>query len=363
MKEEKVSSYQVVMLTAGFFLGTSILMNPAAKDGSDAWFTSLVSVCAGFVIVSITATIAALHPGKSLVNILIFCFGKVAGKVVGFGYFLFAMWLTGVVLLTFSNYSSTISYPETPILYLSICYMLVITFAVKIGLEAICRISEIMLVIMICITLLTFYSMFTDFHPDAFMPMFKNGIVKPAVDGVIGGVLPFAEVFLILNILPNLNVQKKLFKSLSLSVIVAGGVMMLFTIRNVSVLGAGMAARNVFPSAKVFRLMPGIDIIPLLDINVIVLGIMKVSLSLYAQVKILGDLFGLKEFKIYVLPLSALDIIVSVTLHQDFITQLYFANNIVPFAYIPILIVIPLIILIISLIKRERPNDQEFKPE
>ena len=52
-----------------------------------------------------------------------------------------------------------------------------------------------------------------------------------------------------------------------------------------------------------------IDIIPLLDINVIVYGILKVSLALYAQAKILGDIFGLKEFKINVLPLAALDIV------------------------------------------------------
>lgn len=363
MKEEKISSYQIVMLIAGFFMGTSIIINPAVIDGADAWFSGLVSIAAGLIVVSITASLAALHPGKSLVGILIFCFGRMAGRIIGFFYLIYAIWLSGVVLLIFSNYSNSVTYPETPILFISICYMLIVTFAVKIGLEAMGRISEVLMVLSIFITAITLFSLFTDFHPYAFLPMFKNGITKPAVSGLIGGLFPYAEVFLALNILPNLNDKKKTFKSLYLAVLVAGGVMYLFTIRNISVLGVNMTAINVFPSEKVFRLMPALDIIPLLDINVIVFGILKVSVVLYAQAKMLGDIFGLKEFKIYVLPLATLDIILSTTLHPDFITELYVANNIVPLMYVPILFVMPLIMLIISLVKKENPDEHPLKLE
>lgn len=363
MKEEKISSYQMVMLIAGFFLGTSIIMNAAATDGVDAWFSGLMSIAAGLLLVSITAALAMLHPGKSLVEILIFCFGRAAGRIIGLFYLIFAIWLSGVVMLTYSNYSNTVTYPETPILFISICYMLIVAFAVKIGLEAMGRIGEVLMVLAILITSVTLFSFFTNFHPDAFLPLFKDGIGKPAASGLMGGLLPYAEVFLALNIMPNLNDKKKTFKSLVLAVLVAGGIMYLFTVRNISVLGADMAARNVFPSEKVFRLMPAIDIIPLLDINVIIFGILKVSLTLYAEAKILGDIFGLREFKILVMPLAALDIIVSTTLYKDLITQLYEANTIVPLLYMPVLVVMPLIMLIISLIKKEKPNEQLLKLE
>lgn len=163
--------------------------------------------------------------------------------------------------------------------------------------------------------------------------------------------------------MPNLNDQKKAAKSLYLAVLVAGGIMYLFTIRNISVPGVSVAARNVFLSEKVFRLMPGFDILPLLDVNVIVFGILKTAIALYAQAKILGDIFGLKEFKINVLPLAALDIVISTMLSHDFITQLYVAKNIVPLMYIPVLVVIPLAMLIISLIKKGKPNAPSLKLE
>jgi len=354
VKEEQISSYQVIMLLAGFFLGTSIVMNPVIKDGADTWFSELVSIAAGILVISITAALSMRHPGKSLVEVLTICFGRKTGRIIGLFYFVFATWLSGEVILTFSNYSNSISYPETPILFLAISYMLIIAFTVKIGLEAIGRISEVLTVMAVLIASIALFSLFTDFHPNAFLPLFKNGIIKPAVDGIIGGMFPFAEIFLVLNITPNLNDKTKTFKSLILAGLLAGGTFYLFTIRNISVIGVDAAARTVFPSEKVFRLMPGIDIIPLLDINVIVCGIIKVSLILFAQARMLGDIFSLKEFKIFVLPLAALDVVVSTTLHNDFITQLYFAHNIVPLLYVPVLVAMPLVMLIISQIRKRR---------
>ena len=241
--------------------------------------------------------------------------------------------------------------------------MLIIAFAVKIGLEAMGRISEVLIVLAILITAVTLFSLLSNFHPDAFLPMFKDGLIKPAASGLMAGLLPFAEVFLALNIMPNLNDKKKTAKSLYLAVLVAGGFMYLFTMRNISVLGVSVTARNVFPSEKVFKLMPGLDIIPLLDINVIVFGILKVAVALYVQAKILGDIFGLKEFKIFVLPLAALNIIISTMLSHDFISQLYVAKNIVPLMYIPVLVVIPLAMLIITLLKKGKPNAPALKLE
>ncbi|MDR3643770.1 MAG: endospore germination permease [Clostridia bacterium] len=350
MEEEKISPFQATALIAGSFLGSSIVMNPAAAAGADAWFSSLTAVVTGLVIVSMTAALAAIHPGKSLVEILIACFGRTAGRIIGFGYLLFSIWLSSAVVLTFSYYNVTISYPETPTLYISICYMLVIAFAVKIGLEVMGRISEVLIIFVVIITIVTFFSLMANFHPDAFLPMFKDGLAKPVTAGLKDST-PFAEIFLALNILPNLNDQKKTFRVTRNAVLLAGGIMFLFTIRNISVLGVDVAARDVYPSEKVFRLMPGLDIIPLLDINVIITGIIKVSVALYASAKILGDLFGLKEFKMFVLPLAALVTAVSVFVAGDFFSQSFVVINILSIAYLPILIILPMILLIVSLKK------------
>lgn len=355
MKEEKISSRQATALFSGFFLGTAIVMNPATQSGADACFSTLVAIAAGLIISGMTVALAVLHPGKSLVEIFVFCFGKTAGRIVGFFYLLFSMWLSSAVLLTFSSYSVIVSYPETPILFISICYMLLIAFVVKLGLEVMGRISEVFIVFVVIILAVTFLSLFSDFHPDAFLPMFKDGIAKPATDGLKGAPLPFSEIFLSLNILPNLNNRKKTSHVVWISVLLAGGIMILFTIRNISVLGVDAAAQSVFPSEKVSKLMPGISVVPLLDIVVIMTGVLKVSVALYSSAKILGDIFFLKDFKIFVLPIAALDIVGSVFSCKDIFTLLLLASKVVPAGYVPILIVMPLVMLIISLVKSGKP--------
>jgi spore germination protein KB len=358
LKEEKISSWQVTALIAGYFLGTAIAMNSAVESGADAWFSELVAITVGLLVTGITAALAAIYPGKSLVQILVFCFGKTAGRIVGFCYLLFTLWLSSAVVLTFSYYNVANSFPETPLLFISICYMLVIAFAVKLGLEVIGRISEVLIVFVIIITVVTLFSCVTSFHPDAFLPMFKDGFSKPVTAGLKGSVLPFAEIFIALNILPNLNDRKKTFSVVRNGVFIAGGVILLFTIRNISVLGVDIAARNMYPAEKVFRLMPGLDVVPLLDINVIITGIVKVSVALYSAARMLGDIFELKDFKVFVLPLSALVVFGTIFLDKDMFSQIFYIAYIAPIIQMFNFVVIPLIMLIISLIKKRKPGEE-----
>ncbi len=356
MTEEKISPWQAALLMAGFFLGTAIAMNPAVENGPDSWFSMLISISAGLIIVGITSALATLHPGKSLVQILIFCFGKVGGRIMSLFFLLLSVWLASAVLLTFSFYSINVSYTNTPVLFLSICFMVVIVFVVKLGLEVLSRVSEVSIMIIIIITLVTLMSFKTSFYPGAILPLFKGGLKKPLLDGLLSSPFPYAEFFLALTILPNVNDQKKVRSVGRNAVLIAGGLMYIMVMRNIFVLGADVTARNVYPSEKVFQLMPVLNILPLLDINVILCGAIKIGLVLYAEAKILGDLVGTKDFKIFILPLAAMDVAGSVFIDDNILSQLFVAAKIVPLAFIPILIIMPLIMLIISLIRKKLPG-------
>jgi len=358
LKEEKISSYQAIMLLVALFIGSAVVMNSAASAGEDAWFSMLVGCISGFLVFSIIAALAILHPGKSLIEILIFCFGSTAGKIIGFIYVLYFVRLAGEISRNFSYYSNSVDLSETPLLFIIICYMLLVVFIVKIGLEVIGRISEVLIPAIVLIIAITLFSFFTDFHPDAFLPMFKNGVAPPAISGLKIAMLPFGEGILALTILPNLNDRKKTFKVTSLSVLIAGGILFILMARDIMTLGVSVAARNVFPSEKVFRLMFGIDIYPLLDINVVISGVIKASFILYATAKSLAEIFSLKDFKIFVMPIAIYDIANAMSLHYSLFTQLYWPENVVPLLDMPILLIMPLIMLVISLVKKDNSKGQ-----
>jgi len=354
LKEEKISSFQVIAILLGYLLGTAIVSNAAAESGADAWFSMLVTIAAALIISCMTVKLAKLHPGKSLVEILISCFGSKAGRIIGFSYVLFLIYLSSAVLLTFCYYEVVVNYQETPTLFISICYMMVIAFIVKMGLEVIGRISEVLVVLVLLITALALFSLIQDYSPDVFLPMFKDGIAKPAKAGIMNAVLPFSEIFLAINILPNHNDQKKASKVIFLAVLITWSEFSLFTLRNIGVLGIEVAARTVYPSELVYKLFPGINISFLLNANVIISGVIKVALLLYSEVKILGDVFGMKDFKIFILPFAAIDIVESVSVHKSNLGQLAFASTITPLILIPFLIIMPLIMMTVSLIKKGR---------
>jgi spore germination protein KB len=142
-------------------------------------------------------------------------------------------------------------------------------------------------------------------------------------------------------------------------VLIGGGVMFIIVMRNIFVLGADVAARNVYPSVKVFQMMPVLSILPLLDINVILSGAIKIGLVLYFEAKMLGDLVGVKDFKVFVLPLAALDVAGSIFVDNNILNQLFVAAKIVTLAYIPILLIIPLIMLTISLVRKKKPRAEQ----
>ncbi len=58
MKEEKISVLQAVMLLTCFFVGTSVIINPAADSGNDAWIAALIGWAGGYIVFLIVAAVA-----------------------------------------------------------------------------------------------------------------------------------------------------------------------------------------------------------------------------------------------------------------------------------------------------------------
>lgn len=350
MKDEKITVMQTVMLLTCFLTGTSVIINPAADSGNDAWIAMLIGWAGGYFVFLITAAVASLHPGKTLVGIMIDCFGNRAGRVLGFIYGLFFIWLAGTILHVFGYYVISVEFPETPILFIDACFMIVIAFAVRMGLETLGRMSEIFLVIFGVIIIVTFASLSIDFHILAFKPMLKNGILPPLMSGLQSSMIPFAEGIFALTVFPSVNNQKKIFEIVNITTLLTGGFLFAIMVRDIAAVGVDLSSRNIFPAEKIFRLMPGMDVYPLLDLDVIMTGILKVAVVLFAAVRTLGEVFSLKEFKILVYPTAALAVSFSTILIQNIYDQLLSAK-IYSLIYIPVFFGMTVILLFVSLIK------------
>ncbi len=353
MTEEKISSYQLGMIIVSFFIGSALVMNPAGMAKQDAWLAYLLGWLGGFVLLWGITKIAELHPNKSLVGILIDCFGGFFGRLIALLYAWKFMHLGAEVIRTYSNYATTVTYPETPLLFFAVAYTVVVVYALKVGIEVVGRISEVITPFVGLIVILTFLASIPSMKTSNFLPILPKGIMPLLQPAFVTMILPFGEFLLFLLVLPNLHHQKSFKRVSYIAYIAAGCILFIIVSRNLLVLGADMSARDIFPSHIVFRLIPTIDVAPLLDINMITTGVVKTCICLYAAVKVIIEVFQLKNYRILILPVAAFVVALSMLVRDSVIEQLEITIQYWPFYALPFQVLIPLVILLISLFSRK----------
>ena len=357
-KTIRISNYQLFTILVCFMLGSSIIVNPAAAAKQDGWLAFLFGWSGGFVLMLLYTYIALLNPGKNLIEILRYNFGKVLGSIISIVYILYFIHLAALVLRNFGEFILTVSYPDTPMLFVISGLMLVVCYAVKKNIEIIGRISEIFNLLFVCVLLFVFFALFSMYKFENFKPFFVQGIL-PIIKGALGTLtFPFGETVAFLMVFPYVKKQENLKKSSLLGVAMVGFLLFTAIIRNQMVLGTAMLSRDVFPSHIAFRLIPGLDVDPLLDLNFTMGGIVKVSICLLAATRGIVDLFNLNNYKILVLPLAAFCVSLSILLYDNVNDMITWAGEIWPYYSIPFQIILPIIILTVSLIRKKEQKKE-----
>lgn len=353
MSDEKISPYQLGMIMTAFFIGSSLVINPSVEAKQDAWIAFIVSWIGGMLLFLITLAIAQLHPGKTLVGIFIQCFGKIGGKILSIIYAWYFLHLSAEVIRSYANYSTTVSYPETPLLFFLICYTFVVAYALKIGLETIGRISEIFIPFILMVIVFTFAASIGSMDMANFKPILSKGFSPVLRAALPSFIVPFGEIFIFLMVFSNLNNQKQIPKVVIISNLLIGSILLFVICRNLLVLGADMLSRDIYPAHIVYRLIPVIDVAPLLDINLILASVTKTAVCIYATAKIISEVFTLNEYKMFILPLCAFAVSLSMILYQSLMQQIAVTSDLWVLYSIPFQVIIPIIVLIISILKKK----------
>jgi spore germination protein KB len=335
-------------------IGSSLIVSPASGAKREAWLAFLIGCVIGTILIAMYALISRLNPSSTLIEILEKNFGKILGKGFAILYIWYFIHLASLVLRNFAEYSVVTGYPETPILFIIISFSLIIVLSVKAGIEVMGRISEIFLLILTVILVFVFFSLITSYDFENLKPFMVQGI-KPVIKTSFEIVaFPFGETIAFLMVFPHAIKQEKIVKTSIFSSLFVGLVLIQAIFRNILVLGSDMVSRDIFPSHVVFRLIPGLDVDPLLDVNLTVAGIIKVGICIYAAAAGISQLLGLDDYKPFVLPLTALAVSLSIWVYGSIMEMLQWATEIWPYYSIPFQIGIPCILLIISFIRHKK---------
>ncbi len=359
MDKTKINNHQLFSFVANFTIGTTVISASSGIAGfakQDAWISAIIAPIIGLIFILIYFYLGKICPGKTLVEMLMFGFGKWAGWIISLFFVLFVCFLDVAQVISYVGNFIVIEYmTETPIYALNLVMTVGLVIGLLYGLEAIARSSEIFILIVTVIVIFTMLMNIPNIKAVNLLPVLEGG-VTPILKGTLYLTSYMTWPIIVLNMIypANVNDSKKSRKSIILGYILGAVINFVCTIMAILILGSTITARSNFPT---YLLAKEINIGIITRIEGIVSGawivtqFVKTILYFYAGVIGLSQLLGLKDYKKIVIPLGLIMLVLSGVVYPNAAYQIKWDST----TWIPFIgtfgAILPIVLLIAAKLK------------
>lgn len=361
LDNEKISSFQFLLLVTMFIIGTSILLAPSllTKEAKqDAWISGIIGTIVGLLVVWLYNTLGKKFHDMTLIDYSQIVFGKWIGKLISLLFLTVPFTLAAMILRNIGDFLTTQIFSETPIEVIHIIFMCLVVMGTLLGIETIARSAEILFpwFLLLFIFFIMFISPEIQFKN--IQPTFENGI-KPILKAAIPFIgFPFLEMVILLMIFPYVNRKEEAEKAFLMGTFVGGSIIIVLTLLSILVLGTDSTTRHLYPT---YELAKKINIADFLQrIEAIVAGMwfitifFKLVICFYSVALGTAQLLNLQGFKPLTFPLGIILIIYSLHIAPNIV----FNMTVIPKVWTPYLIIFglafPLLLLGISKLRKKR---------
>jgi spore germination protein KB len=353
-KQAQISSIQLSILIMGFLLGSTIIIVPGAQAKQDVWISYLIAWASSTILFGCYYLLYKSHKNKTLVEINKILLGKWLGSLVSILYIWYFIHLTALILRNFGEYTLTVTLPDTPLWFMMACYVLVTGYSVRSGLEVTARTAELIVPLIFIFQFIIFLALLPYFNMSNLKPILAEGFT-PVLRGSFSVLtFPFGETIVLLMIFPYLHRGGNAKKTYLVSFFLAGLVLLMGVFRDLTVLGAGEIERTLFPPHYTVQQLPSINIDALIGVVFFISGGTKICVCYLASTIGIAQLTNSKDHRPFVIPVGIILLGLSIWIYESAPQMLNWALDIWPIYSIPFQIVIPLLLLTISLFKKDR---------
>ncbi|UUZ95408.1 spore germination protein [Paenibacillus sp. P25] len=307
MEQTKISPNQLFTLIVLFEIGTALVVPLGMEAKRDAWLAIFLGLLGGLVLYLLYYRLFVHYPDLPLTSYIQRILGKWVGWPVGLLYVLFFFYGTARDLRDASELLTTASYYHTPLLMMSTLMILIVAYAVFLGLEVLGRAAEIFFMIIILFgftgNVLIFFS--NAVKIENLLPVLENGW-KPVLTAAYPQVLmfPFGETVCFTMMFPLLNKRDAVLKSGLAAMGLSGLILIITILVEIATLGVTNVTNSVFPLLKtVDKVTIGhfLERLDALAVLTLIIGdFFKVAVFYYAAYTGLTDLFNVKNQRKYV---------------------------------------------------------------
>ena len=292
------------------------------------------------------------NPSRTLIEILRICFGKYLGSVLALLYIAYFLHLASFVFRDYGEYLTLTTYTLTPIAFTIGCFALLVAYCLKKGLEVTGRAAEILIPYLFIVAIIVFLTLIPEYELKNLTPILENGFAPVADSSLRVLTFPFGETVIFLMIFPALYSARKVERIAFLSVSIMGFTLLSITVREVLSLGPDLLIRLVFPPSISTELTPKIQFDPLIAVNLLLGGWIKITVCLYAAVVGITQLLGLDDYRHFVLPAAILAVGLSLWTFNNIFELMHISQKLYYYYVIPFQVIIPVFILVITKLKK-----------
>ena len=364
MHKEQITNKEATYILISFVIGSTLIIGVGGFAKNDAWISGILSVIMFIPMLLIYSRILSMFQGKDLFDILNIIFGKVIGKIVSIIYIWYAFHLGALVLRNFGEFINTVAMPETPMFVSMLCLGLICIIAVRLGIEVLGRFTTFFLPIVFFILAIVLILEIPQYHLNYLKPILGNGLAPVLKGGFSVFAFPYAETVIFIGIFSSLKTKKSPIKVYLWGILISAAIIIIFTIRNIIVLG-NMLGSFYFPSYEaVSRISIG-DFIQRIEVTVSIVFIfgvfIKASICLLVACKGIGKIFNLKDYRSIVIQTGLLMAYFSYIVYDNIMEIQYWVSKVYPYYAFPMQVILPIIIWIIAEVKTKKDNNSVNK--
>jgi spore germination protein KB len=355
--DQSLTRRQAIAILLMFNFGSSVVMGVSSGVAQDSWISLLLAAVYAVPVLLMYGRIIALNPGEGLFSAAQVLLGKFFGKLVTLLMSWFALHLGALVLRNFSEFIQISTLQETPQLPVAAIMMLTVCALAGMGGKALGKWAVATAPVVLFIVVLTVVLSLNIINPQHVLPVFEHAPAEIAKDAFQIFSFPFAETVLFLSIADLIRPSDRPGGIYMMGLMASGTVLLIILLRNLTVLGPAVVSVEYFPSYAAARIINLGDFLSRIEgsisINFMLAGITKIALCVITASRGIASLFGVKDWKMLVLPSGLTALMLSVIVYGSTMEMFSFVK-VYPYYAIPFEIALPLILWIVSEVRARK---------
>ncbi|WP_404451852.1 spore germination protein [Virgibacillus necropolis] len=258
--DEKISDREIMLAIPSLVIGVGIFSLPRdlanVTTASDGWIAILVAGLVAVLATWLLAKLAIGFPNQSFFTFSSTILSKPVAVVISLLFAVIWLGITAFEVRRIADVSKLYLFDRTPVEVISLCFLLVVVYAVSGSRAGLFRLNMLFLPIILLIALVVFVFNLGFFDPNQLLPMFETDF-KGYVKGIHTGLLSYVGFVIVLFYIGLVDNPKNVPEKAAIGMCIPIALYLMLFLLCIGVFGHSVTANLLSPTIELAK---GVDV-------------------------------------------------------------------------------------------------------